>query len=161
LNRVAALAVDLANAAGFAPDAMADLERAAILHEVARSVIPETILWKPGELSNDEWAILRREPELGSLLFARTPFLAPAAAVIAAMRERFDGSGYPKGTAAGAIPPGARVLALADAYDTMRRPRGHREPMTQDEAAEEVREGRGTQFDPDLADVLLAIVARR
>jgi putative two-component system response regulator len=158
--RVAGLACELALAAGQGPGDAADLERAALLHEVARTVVPETILWKPGELTNDEWAVLAREPEIGHGLFSANPFLAPAGEIIRAMRERFDGSGYPRGLAGDAIPAGARVLAVADAYDTMLEPRGHREPLTPAEAAQEIADGRGSQFDPAIADLLLSRIER-
>ncbi|HEY3382057.1 MAG TPA: HD domain-containing phosphohydrolase [Vicinamibacterales bacterium] len=156
--RVAAMAVEIANEARLSPTETADLERAAIVHEVARTVIPETILWKPGELSVEEWTILRREPDLGYELFSGIPALASAALVVRSMRERYDGTGYPQGLAGLDIPVGARILALADSYDTMIRPRGHREPLTPSDAATEIAEGRGTQFDPRVAAVLLQIL---
>jgi putative two-component system response regulator len=156
--RVAALARDLALDAGLSLDDAADLERAALLHEVPRTVVPETILWKPGELTDDEWSVLRREPEIGHAVFTGIPFLAPAAEIIRAMRERFDGSGYPHGLAGLQIPIAARILALADAYETMIRPQSHREPLSGADAALEVRAGRGSQFDPGAADILLARV---
>jgi putative two-component system response regulator len=154
--RVAGLSCELAAAAGRGARETADLERAGLLHEVARTVVPETILWKPGELTNDEWAVLTREPEIGFTLFSANPFLAPAGAIIRAMRERFDGSGYPHGMAGDSIPFGSRLLAVADAYDTMRKPSGHREPLAPSEAAREIADGRGSQFDPVAADLLLA-----
>jgi response regulator RpfG family c-di-GMP phosphodiesterase len=154
--RVAGLAADLARSMGLAAGEVADLERAGLLHEVARTVVPETVLWKPGELTADDWAVLRREPEVAGQLFLGNPFLAPAAAVLRAARERFDGAGYPRGLSGPDIPIGSRILALADAYDTMTRPQGHRDPLTPSDAAREILDGRGTQFDPVVADTLLA-----
>jgi putative two-component system response regulator len=153
--RVAALAGDLARGAGRSAEEIGDLERAAMVHEVARTVVPETVLWKPGDLTADEWSILRREPEISGQLFSDVPFLARAAEILRAARERFDGTGYPRGLAGDAIPAGARILALADAYDTMTRPHGHRDPLTPSEALREILDGRGSQFDPVVADILL------
>lgn len=153
--RVAALAAELAQGAELSPDAAGDLRRAALAHEVARAVVPETILWKPGELTSAEWDIVRREPEAAFTVFSAVPFLAGAARILRAVRERFDGTGYPRALAADQIPLEARILAVADAYDTMVRPQAHREPLTPTEATREIVEGRGTQFDPVIADLLL------
>jgi response regulator RpfG family c-di-GMP phosphodiesterase len=156
--RVAALATELAEVVGLATADRAHTERAALVHEVARTVVPETVLWKPGDLTPEEWGILRREPEIGYDLFTRVPFLGPAGSLLRCARERFDGTGYPRGLAGPAIPAGARVLAVADAYDTMTRPLGHRDPLTPSQAAEELAGGRGSQFDPAVADALLEIL---
>jgi putative two-component system response regulator len=153
--RVAALAVELGAAAGLRADEAGDLRRAALVHEVTRAVVPETILWKPGELTSAEWDILRREPEAAFTVFSTVPFLAGAACVLRAIRERHDGTGYPHGLSAAEIPMGARILAVSDAYDTMVRPLAHREPLSPTEATREVVDGRGTQFDPFVADLLL------
>jgi putative two-component system response regulator len=156
--RVAALAGDVAERTSLDEATRGDLERAALLHEVARQVIPETILWKPGDLSDDEWQMLRREPQLGFELFSRVPFLAPAASILRDVRERHDGSGYPRRLAGDAIPLASRILAVADAYDTMTRPRGHREPLTPSQAVEEIVAGRGAQFAPSVADLMLDLL---
>lgn len=160
-ERVAALAAELAAAAGLAHEDVRHLERAALLHEVARSVVPEAILWKPGELTTAEHSILMREPDVSGELFEGIPFLAPVSAILRAVRERFDGTGYPRHLAGTAIPIATRILSLADAYDTMVRPRGHRDPLTPSEALREVSEGRGTQFDPTIADILLERLGHR
>jgi putative two-component system response regulator len=154
--RVAALGADVARSMNLAAGAVADLERAALLHEVARAVVPETVLWKPGELTSDDWAVLRREPEVSRQLFLGNRYLEPVATILGAARERFDGTGYPQGLAGQDIPVGSRILALVDAYDTMTRPQGHRDPLTPSEAAREVLDWRGRQFDPDVADAMLA-----
>ncbi len=156
--RVAALTLELALSVRLDASDRAHAERAALLHEVARAVVPETVLWKPGDLTPEEWAILRREPEIAHEMFERVPFLVPAGSLLWCARERFDGTGYPRGLAGVAIPLGARILAVADAYDTMTRPLGHRDPLTPSEAAEELVEGRGSQFDPGIADALLEIL---
>jgi response regulator RpfG family c-di-GMP phosphodiesterase len=157
--RVANLAVLLARDLALDDVQLADIERAALLHDVPRAVVPETVLWKTGTLTAGEWELLRSQPEFAFELFACQPFLAGAAAIVRALREHFDGSGYPAGLAGDAIPIGARILALADAYDTMTRPQSHRDPLAPAEVASEIAMGRGTQFDPRVADALLRVTS--
>jgi len=102
--------------------------------------------------------VLRTQPEIGYELFRGQPLLAGAAPIVLAMRERFDGTGYPRGLAGDAIPLGARVLAAADAYDTITRPVAHRVPMPPSEAASEIVDGCGTQFDPAVVAALLQLL---
>jgi two-component system response regulator RpfG len=157
-TRVAALVYKVGVALGVPASVAADLRRAAWLHETARSVVPETVLWKAGELSDDEWAVLRSQPRVAFEIFREAPFLAPAAAIIRSMRERWDGQGYPERLAGEEIPFASRVLCACDAYDTMLHPMGHRDSMTPAEAAGEIRAERGRQFDPRVSDVLLESV---
>jgi putative two-component system response regulator len=159
--RVAALARDLGTSLGLDERVRADVERAALAHELPRAVVPETVLWKTGPLTAEEWELLRSQPEFAYQLLAGQPHLAGAAAILRAVREKFDGTGYPHGLAGDRIPVGARVLAVADAYDTMTRPQTHRDPLAPSEVAAEIAAGRGTQFDPDVADALTAMVLRR
>jgi putative two-component system response regulator len=153
--RVAALAADLASVLGLSPSERDDLDRAALLHELPRAVVPETVLWKTGELTAEEWQLLRSQPEFAHELFRSRPGLAGAADILRALREHFDGTGYPAGLSGESIPIGARVLAAADAYDTMTHPQTHRDPLSPAEVRAELLRGRGTQFDPRAADSLL------
>jgi HD-GYP domain-containing protein (c-di-GMP phosphodiesterase class II) len=152
------LASRLGQALGLDADASADLERAALLHDVPRAAVPETVLWKTGQLTAAEWDLLRTQPDFGLELCRSQPLLAGAAGIVRAMREHYDGSGYPAGLAGDGIPLGARILAAADAYDTMTHPQTHRDPLSPGEVASEIAAGRGTQFDPRVADSLVRLV---
>jgi response regulator RpfG family c-di-GMP phosphodiesterase len=156
--RVASLASRLGPTLGLGADATADLERASLLHEVPRAAVPETVLWKTGQLTATEWDLLRTQPDFGLELCRSQPLLAGAAGIVRAMREQYDGSGYPAGLAGEEIPIGARILAVADAYDTMTYPQTHREPLPPGEVASEIAAGRGTQFDPRVADALVRLL---
>ena len=157
-TRVAALTQSVASLLAIPPAECEALRRAALLHESARTTIPETVLWKSGELTDDEWSVLRSQPRMAYEIFREAPFLASAAAVLLSMRERWDGQGYPERLAADLIPLASRILCACDSYDTMLHPLGHRDPMTPDEAAREVEEESGHQFDPVVADALLRSV---
>jgi putative two-component system response regulator len=159
--RVADLARRLASALGLGTALTADVERAALVHELTRVVVPETVLWKTGPLTVEEWELLRSQPEYAYRLLNGQPHLSGAALVLRAVREKFDGTGYPNSLAGDAIPVGARILAVADAYDTMTRPQTHRDPLAPSEVATEIAAGRGTQFDPQVVDALTSLVLRR
>jgi response regulator RpfG family c-di-GMP phosphodiesterase len=156
--RVASLAQRLGQALDLPTDAAADLERAALLHELPRAAVPETLLWKTGPLTAAEWDLLRAQPAFAADLCARQVLLLGAAPIVRAMREHFDGSGYPSGLAGDGIPLGARILAVADSYDTMTYPQTHRDPLPPAAVVSEIGAGRGTQFDPQVADALLRML---
>jgi len=112
------------------------VRRAALVHDLGRVAVPLTIWHKPGALAPDEWERVRLHAYHSERVLARSPFLAALASVATAHHERLDGSGYHRGTAAGALTLPARLLAAADAYCAMTEPRAHREPLPPDVAAE-------------------------
>jgi putative two-component system response regulator len=156
--RVASLALRLGRTLDLLDSAAADLERAALLHELPRAAVPETLLWKTGPLSAAEWDLLRTQPAFAADLCRGHQLLDGAAPIVRAMREHHDGSGYPAGLTGDDIPLGARLLAAADAYDTMTHPQTHRDPLPPRAVVAEIVAGRGTQFDPRVADALLRMV---
>lgn len=130
------------------------------LHDIGKIVIPESILAKPGPLSDGEWEQVRRHSEAGALLARAAPTVASVADVIAQHHERYDGLGYPAGLVGDEILVEARVVALCDAWAAMRTDRAYRSAMTAEEARRRVVLDRGTHFDPKLADAFLALVDR-
>jgi response regulator RpfG family c-di-GMP phosphodiesterase len=110
--------------------------------------VPDTILLKSGPLTDEEWRVMRTHPEVGYTILRISPNLADVAELIYSHQERFDGSGYPRGLRGEAIPLGARVFAVIDAYDAMRSHRPYRQPMSTEQAVDQIRRGSGSQFDP-------------
>ena len=150
-ERVSALAMRLAGAA-LLDDAIPDdsLEAAFLLHDVGKIGIPETILTKPGGLTETETRVLQTHPLLGERIVEPLGFPMVVSEVIRHHHERWDGRGYPDGLGGEDIPPAARLFAIADAIDAMTSLRPYRRPMSFDEAIEEVLLHGGEQFDPNL-----------
>ena len=154
-ERVTALAMRLAHAA-LLDDALPDesLEAAFLLHDVGKIGIPETILTKPGGLTETERRVLQTHPLLGERIVAPLGFPKVVGGVIRHHHERWDGRGYPDGLDGEDIPSAARLFAIADAIDAMTSLRPYRRPMTFEEAVKEVLDGAGGQFDPTLCSIV-------
>ena len=147
-HRVARLAVNLALTLEISEPHLSDIERAALLHNIGRLVLPDDLLTKPHEaLSAEERARLRAYPLRGQAILSHAPFLAAAAAIAVATHERYDGSGFPDGLKGEAIPLGARIIGVADAYDELTSGIG-REAVTPGEAIETLSTARAAEFDP-------------
>ncbi|HWP35537.1 MAG TPA: HD domain-containing phosphohydrolase [Thermodesulfobacteriota bacterium] len=156
-RRVAAIAGAIAQRLALAPAERDALERAALLHDIGKIAIPDAILTKPGRLTEEEYAVMRNHPRKGYELLSRIRFLRPAAEIVYAHQERYDGSGYPRGLAGEAIPLGARILAVANAYDAMTAGRHYQPRLADTEARERLRAGAGSHFDPRVVEAFLSI----
>lgn len=135
------------------------LVRAAELHDVGKIAIPDEILHKDGELSKEEWALMRKHPKIGERVLQAAPALGPVAELVRSTHERWDGEGYPDRLSGREIPLGARAILICDAYNAMTEGRPYRQPMTSEEAVEELQRGAGTQFDPELVKTFAEKVA--
>lgn len=131
----------------------------ATLHDIGKTTIAEEILTKPGQLTAEEWEIMKGHSEKGYHIASTTKEYALIAEEIYHHHEWWDGTGYPKGLKKEKIPLLARIIALVDAYDVMIHGQPYREALSREEAAEELTACAGTQFDPQLVDILLEIVA--
>lgn len=156
-RRVAALSVSLSQAVRLPAAQITLVEHAALLHEVGRLVLPDSLLKKTGELTAEDRGYWRRVPTLAASVLDAVPSLTSVASIIRSRFEEFAGSGYPRQLAGAQIPLASRVLALADSYDTMRTPRPFRDALSPEEAEAEIRRGSGTQFDPELVDALVRL----
>ena len=121
--------------------------------------MPASILTKPAPLDDQEWDVMRRHPQVGYDLLKKLPRFAGAANLVLAHHEAFDGSGYPHGLKGDQIPIGARILAIADSYDSMTHPHTQRPPMPPPLALSEIERCSGTQFDPIVAEALGEVFA--
>src|SRR4051794_25968283 len=148
LGVVAELAEATARRLGLDPDERERVRHAAELHDVGKVAIPDEILAKTGPLSDDEWTFIRRHTLAGERIIAAAPALAPVARLVRSSHERWDGAGYPDGLAADAIPLGARIVAVADAFDAMTSGRPYRAAISHQDALAELQRCAGTQFDP-------------
>jgi HD-GYP domain-containing protein (c-di-GMP phosphodiesterase class II) len=159
--RVMRLAQSLATFLDLSLQKRTRLVRAALLHDLGKWFIPETILYKAGPLTEEEWAIMRRHPQIGSsLLLKAGGQWADLAPVVLAHHERWDGRGYPYGLPGEQIPLEARILAVADAYDAMISSRVYRQALSPAEARDELQNGAGSQFDPHVVAAFLEVLER-
>lgn len=145
--RVAALSASVGCALRLGEDDMRSLERAALLHDMGKLAMPEAVLRKPAPLTIEEQDLIRQHPQIAADLIAGVPYLAAAAELVRDAHERIDGLGYPNGTHASDVALGARIISVADAFDTMTRPRVFRDALTPGEALLELERCAGTQFD--------------
>jgi two-component system cell cycle response regulator len=123
--------------------------------------IPYAILGKPGPLTEEEWAFVRRHPIIGERIILAAPALSRVASLVRSSHERWDGAGYPDALAGDRIAVGARIVAVADAFAAMTAGRPYRPARTVEDALAELRREAGTQFDPDVVDAWCAAYDRR
>jgi PAS domain S-box-containing protein len=155
--RTGDLAERVARQMGLPEDQIQDVRYGAIFHDVGKISIPERILKKAGPLSSEEWNVVHPHTIAGARILAPVARLARAALVVRHHHERWDGSGYPAGLRGEAIPLGARIVAVVDAYTAMIEERTYQTARTQHEALEELRRHAGTQFDPAVVAAFLEV----
>ncbi len=156
-RRVRGYSLAMARALGLGEAELTDIEHGVLLHDIGKIGIPDAILLKPGPLTPGEWQVMRTHPEIGRRLVERIPFLRGAVPIVYHHHERWDGTGYPLGLAGPAIPLGARIFAVADAFDAMTVDRPYSRAISVEEARERIRAAAGSHFDPAVADTFLSI----
>jgi response regulator RpfG family c-di-GMP phosphodiesterase len=156
-RRVRGYSMAIARAHGVSEPELTDIEHGVLLHDIGKIGIPDSILLKPGPLTPAEWQVMRRHPEIGRRLIERIPFLVGAIPVVYHHHERWDGTGYPLGLAGEAIPLGARIFAVADAFDAMTEDRPYSRAISLEEARERIRLAAGSHFDPAVVRTFLQI----
>lgn len=157
-QRVAKYSVQLARRMGKSEEECRNIYDAAILHDVGKIHISDAIINKPSRLTDEEYAHMKMHPVSGYYILRdikENPMIAQGAKW---HHERFDGKGYPNGLSGKDIPEIARIIGVADAYDAMTSNRSYRQVMPQHKVRDEIAKGRGTQFDPDIADIMLQMI---
>lgn len=152
--KVSELLADLVQYLGLSDAEAQMIALAGRLHDIGKTSIPDSILYKPGKLTEEEWAIIRTHPATGAEVVSSVPVLRPLASVIRGHHERWDGKGYPDQLAGEAIPFGARLIAVVNAYMAMTVDRPYQKACSHDQALAELRRCAGTQFDPQMVDAL-------
>ena len=135
---------------------MQALEFASVLHDIGKMSISTDILNKPGPLNPEEWRVIHEHPQRGAAMIQGVPFLGNAAELIMSHHERYDGEGYPNRLRGEDIPLGARVIAVADAFDTMTTDRAYRTALSVDYALRELNRCAGSQFCPIAVKTLIS-----
>jgi putative nucleotidyltransferase with HDIG domain len=153
-SRVSRLACLLAEGIGLDGDQVKALERGALLHDIGKIGISDTILHKPGKLTEEEWKAMRIHPDIGARIVEGIPFLQETLPVIRYHHERWDGSGYPNGLQGKDIPTQARIFAVADVFDALTSKRTYRTKSSAEDAMQYMRDQSGILFDPDIVEAL-------
>lgn len=157
-RHVADLVHELASRMGIKGDAMVNLHRGAILHDIGKIVIPSAILEKPGPLTEAEWEIMRQHPAFAHEMLSQIEYLRPAIEIPWCHHEKWDGSGYPRGLKGDAIPLSARIFAVVNVWDSLLSDRPYRKAWKREDALQYIREQRGIHFDPLVVDAFLRMM---
>jgi two-component system, cell cycle response regulator len=155
LTSVAQLARAVGRRLELAPHELQDLGLAAELHDVGKLAIPDSILSKPGPLTEEEWPFIFRHTLVGERILSAAPSLARIARLVRSTHERIDGQGYPDGLTGPDIPLLSRIICVCDAFLAMTKERPHRRAMASEDAIAELRRCAGTQFDADVVEALI------
>ena len=156
--RVAKYSAEIARRYGYSPTEVKDVYIAGLLHDVGKIGIPDAIINKPTKLTDQEYGVIKTHPSIGSEILKSVTSLPNIAVGAHWHHERYDGKGYPDGLKGNEIPEIARIIGVADAYDTMASNRSYRKVLPQEVVRGEIEKGKGTQFSPEFADIMLQMI---
>ena len=157
-RRVVELTVEMAKRMGISGEALVNIQRGALLHDIGKIGVPDTILLKPGALSEEEWVIMRYHPVYARDLLQEIAYLVPAIDIPYCHHERWDGEGYPRGLSGEEIPLAARIFSVIDVYDALLSNRPYRPAWSQEDVKKYLVAHKGKQFDPEIIDEFLAFL---
>ncbi|MCL4258545.1 MAG: HD-GYP domain-containing protein [Anaerolineales bacterium] len=157
---MAELTVALARTMGMGEDALVDIRRGALLHDIGKIALPDSILLKPGPLTAEEIAVMRKHPEHARGFIEQIGFLKPALSIPYSHHERWDGTGYPLGIKGEQIPLEARIFAVIDVWDALTSDRPYRKAMEPGEAMAYIVEQSGKHFDPRVVAAFHKLMSR-
>ncbi len=156
--RVTELTLQLARALGVSEEQLVHIRRGALLHDIGKMGIPDSILLKPGALTEEEWVIMRKHPVYAYELLSPIAYLRPALDIPYCHHEKWDGSGYPRGLKKDQIPFTARIFAIIDVWDAVRSDRPYRPAWPEEKAIDYLRNQSGKHFDPKILDIFLGML---
>jgi response regulator RpfG family c-di-GMP phosphodiesterase len=156
-QRVVRYSIAVAMRLGIQGPELADIGRGALMHDVGKIGVPDSILLKPGPLSPCEWEEMKKHPEIGFNILKGIPFLTVPAEIVLSHQERYDGTGYPRRLSGNDIPIGARIFMVADTLDAITSDRPYRKSQTFEAARAEIKRCEVTQFDREVVDAFLSI----
>ncbi len=156
--RVAEYSREIARRAGFSGEMQDDIYMMGLLHDVGKIGVPDAIINKPAHLTEDEYAVIKNHPVMGARILKNIKDFPKLITGARWHHERYDGKGYPDGIAGEEIPLEARIIAVADAYDAMSSRRSYRDVLPQETVRSEIEKGKGTQFDPEVTEVVLGMI---
>lgn len=156
--RVTDMTLQLARAAGTSEPELVHVRRGALLHDIGKLGVPDHVLFKPGPLTDDEWALMRKHPDYAYEMLLPISYLRPALDIPYCHHERWDGSGYPRGLRGEAIPRAARLFAVVDVWDALRSDRPYRGAWPEERVLDHIRSRAGSDFDPEAVEMFLEVV---
>ena len=158
-SRVASYAREISRRCGYTVKQQEDIYMMGLLHDVGKIGIPDSVINKPGRLTEEEYAVIKTHPVMGSRILEKITEMPKLSVGARWHHERYDGTGYPDGLAGKNILEEARIIAVADAYDAMTSRRSYRDMLPQETVIQEIRDGSGSQFDPVFAEIMLQMIA--
>jgi putative nucleotidyltransferase with HDIG domain len=156
-RRVTEMTVNLARHMGVPEEDIVQIRRGAILHDIGKMAIPDSILLKPGSLTDDEWIIMRQHPVYAYQMLSSITFLRPALDIPYSHHEHWDGAGYPQGLKGEAIPLWARIFAVVDVWDALRSERVYHRAVPDDQVRAYLENQAGRQFDPHVVEAFIEL----
>ena len=157
-GRVAEYSREISRRYGYSEKKQEEIFMMGLLHDVGKIGIPDAVINKPGKLTPEEYEIIKTHPATGAHILSKTTEIPRMALGAHWHHERYDGKGYPDGLSGDGIPEEARIIAVADSYDAMTSRRSYRDMLPQEVVREEIEKGKGTQFDPKFADIMLKMI---
>ncbi|SFC07862.1 HD-GYP domain-containing protein [Butyrivibrio sp. YAB3001] len=157
-GRVADYSKEIAARYGYDEKRQEKIFMMGLLHDVGKIGVPDEVINKPGRLTDEEFACIKKHPAIGGKILSNIKEMPELAAGAKWHHERYDGRGYPEGLAGDDIPEEARIIAVADAYDAMASNRSYRGALPQEKVRSEIEKGKGSQFDPKFADIMLGMI---
>ncbi len=154
-RRVSDMACFLCQKLGISHEETQEIHISGHLHDIGKIGVPDRVLLKPGKLNDEEWALMKKHPEIGADILSKSPHFSRIAAIILHHHERWDGKGYPFGAKGTEIPIGARIIAVCDSIDAMASARAYRKALPLDVVKSEIEKNIGIMYDPKIAQVAL------
>jgi putative nucleotidyltransferase with HDIG domain len=154
-QRVTEMTMQVARSLGIGEAELVHVRRGALLHDIGKMGVPDSILLKPDKLSDEEWVIMRRHPQFAFDMLSPIAYLRPALDIPYCHHEKWDGTGYPRGLKGEQIPLAARLFAVVDVWDALQSDRPYRKAWPEEKALEHIKAGSGTHFDPEVVKVFL------